>query len=152
MKYQFKTKEQDIKKYLFELKEACIIEHEDNWFKEKSHTKLYPNIEEAKSKVAKPYYWILNAIDNYEDEECEDKELAIIELAQLVFKTNYYSQKLTSETENIDAKKDLATSLSSFDISIDSIANQMMSMDTPKYARLELEQEEAIKKITEWTK
>tara|TARA_B100001142_G_scaffold180487_1_gene180088 strand:- start:317 stop:775 length:459 start_codon:yes stop_codon:yes gene_type:complete len=152
MKYQFKTKEQDIKKYLFELKEACIIEHEDNWFKEKSHTKLYPNLEEAKSKVAKPYYWILNAIDNYEDEECEDKELAIIELAQLVFKTNYYSQKLTSETENIDAKKDLATSLSSFDISIDSIANQMMSMDTPKYARLELEHEEAIKKITEWTK
>ena len=151
MKYQFKTKEQDIKKYLFELKEACIIEHEDNWFKEKSHTKLYPNLEEAKSKVAKPYYWILNAIDNYEDEECEDKELALIELAQLVFKTNYYSQKLTSETENIDAKKDLATSLSSFDISIDSIANQMMSMDTPKYARLELEQEEAIKKITEWT-
>ncbi len=152
MKYQFKTKEQDIKKYLFELKEACIIEHEDNWFKEKSHTKLYPNLEEAKSKVAKPYYWILNAIDNYEDEECEDKELAIIELAQLVFKTNYYSQKLTSETENIDAKKDLATSLYNLDISIDSIANQMMSMDTPKYARLELEQEEAIKKITEWTK
>ena len=152
MKYQFKTKEQDIKKYLFELKEACIIDHEDNWFKEKSHTKLYPNLEEAKSKVSKPYYWILNAIDNYEDEECEDKELAIIELAQLVFKTNYYSQKLTSETENIDAKKDLATSLSSFDISIDSIANQMMSMDTPKYARLELEHEEAIKKITEWTK
>ena len=152
MKYQFKTKEQDIKKYLFELKEACIIEHEDNWFKEKSHTKLYPNLEEAKSKVAKPYYWILNAIDNYEDEECQDKELALIELAQLVFKTNYYSQKLTSETENIDAKKDLATSLYNLDISIDSIANQMMSMDTPKYARLELEQEEAIKKITEWTK
>ena len=152
MKYQFKTEKQDIKKYLFELKEACIIEHEDNWFKEKSHTKLYPNLEEAKSKVAKPYYWILNAIDNYEDEECEDKELAIIELAQLVFKTNYYSQKLTSEKENIDAKKDLATSLYNLDISIDSIANQMMSMDTPKYARLELEQEEAIKKITEWTK
>ena len=98
MKYQFKTKEQDIKKYLFELKETCIIEHEDNWFKEKSHTKLYPNLEEAKSKVAKPYYWILNAIDNYEDEGCQDKELALIELAQLVFKTNYYSQKLTSET------------------------------------------------------
>ena len=152
MKYQFKTEKQDIKKYLFELKESCIIEHEDNWFKEKSHTKLYPNLEEAKSKVAKPYYWILNAIDNYEDEECQDKELALIELAQLVFKTNYYSQKLTSETENIDAKKDLATSLYNLDISIDSIANQMMSMDTPKYARLELEHEEAIKKITEWTK
>jgi hypothetical protein len=70
----------------------------------------------------------------------------------LVFKTNYYSQKLTSETENIDAKKDLASSLFNLDISIDSIATQMMSMDTPKYARLELEQEEAIKKITEWTK
>ena len=152
MKYPFNISKKELKDYLFELKEVCIIEHEDNWFKEKSHTKLYPNLEEAKSKVAKPYYWILNAIDNYEDEECEDKELAIIELAQLVFKTNYYSQKLTSETENIDAKKDLATSLSSFDISIDSIANQMMSMDTPKYARLELEQEEAIKKITEWTK
>ena len=152
MKYQFKTEKQDIKKYLFELKESCIIEHEDNWFKEKSHTKLYPNLEEAKSKVAKPYYWILNAIDNYEDEECQDKELALIELAQLVFKTNYYSHKLTSETENIDAKKDLATSLYSFDISIDNIAKQMMSMDTPKYARLELDQEEAIKKITEWTK
>ena len=152
MKYPFKNQDQDLEKYLFDLKETCIIEHEDNWFKEKSHTKLYPNIEEAMAKVAKPYYWILNAIDNYEDEECEDKELAIIELAQLVFKTNYYSQKLTSETENIDAKKDLATSLSSFDIPIDSIANQMMSMDTPKYARLELEQEEAIKKITEWTK
>ena len=152
MKYQFKIKEQDIKKYLFELKEACIIEHEDNWFKEKSHTKLYPNLEEAKSKVAKPYYWILNAIDNYEDEECQDKELALIELAQLVFKTNYYSQKLTSETENIDAKKDLVNSFYNLDISIDNIAKQMMSMDTPKYARLELEQEEAIKKITEWTK
>jgi hypothetical protein len=152
MKYQFKTEKQDIKKYLFELKESCIIEHEDNWFKEKSHTKLYPNLEEAKLKVAKPYYWILNAIDNYEDEECEDKELALIELAQLVFKTNYYSQKLTSETENIDAKKDLVNSFYNLDISIDNIAKQMMSMDTPKYARLELEQEEAIKKITEWTK
>ena len=152
MKYQFKTEKQDIKKYLFELKESCIIEHEDNWFKEKTHTKLYPNLEEAKSKVAKPYYWILNAIDNYEDEECQDKELALIELAQLVFKTNYYSQKLTSETENIDAKKDLANSFYNLDISIDNIAKQMMSMDTPKYARLELEQEEAIKKITEWTK
>ena len=70
----------------------------------------------------------------------------------MVFKTNYYSQKLTSETENIDAKKDLANSFYNLDISIDTIAKQMMSMDTPKYARLELEQEEAVKKITEWTK
>ena len=152
MKYPFKTDEHDINQYLFELKEECIIEHEDNWFKEKSHTKLYPNLEEAKSKVAKPYYWILNAIDKYEDEECDDKELALIELAQLVFKTNYYKQKLTSETENIEAKKDLASSLFSLGISVDSIATQMISMDTPKYARLEIEKEEAIKEISEWTR
>ena len=152
MKYPFKTDDHDINQYLFELKEECIIEHEDNWFKEKSHTKLYPNLEEAKSKVAKPYYWILNAIDKYEDEECDDKELALIELAQLVFKTNYYKQKLTSETENIEAKKDLASSLFSLGISLESIATQMISMDTPKYARLEIEKEEAIKEISEWTR
>ena len=152
MKYPFKTDDHDINQYLFELKEECIIEHEDNWFKEKSHTKLYPNLEEAKSKVAKPYYWILNAIDKYEDEECDDKELALIELAQLVFKTNYCKQKLTSETENIEAKKDLASSLFSLGISVDSIATQMISMDTPKYARLEIEKEEAIKEISEWTR
>ena len=152
MKYPFKTDDHDINQYLFELKEECIIEHEDNWFKEKSHTKLYPNLEEAKSKVAKPYYWILNAIDKYEDEECDDKELALIELAQLVFKTNYYKQKLTSETENIEAKKYLASSLFSLGISVDSIATQMISMDTPKYARLEIEKEEAIKEISEWTR
>ena len=152
MKYPFKTDDHDINQYLFELKEECIIEHEDNWFKEKSHTKLYPNLEEAKSKVAKQYYWILNAIDKYEDEECDDKELALIELAQLVFKTNYYKQKLTSETENIEAKKDLASSLFSLGISVDSIATQMISMDTPKYARLEIEKEEAIKEISEWTR
>ena len=152
MKYPLKTDDHDINQYLFELKEECIIEHEDNWFKEKSHTKLYPNLEEAKSKVAKQYYWILNAIDKYEDEECDDKELALIELAQLVFKTNYYKQKLTSETENIEAKKDLASSLFSLGISVDSIATQMISMDTPKYARLEIEKEEAIKEISEWTR
>ena len=152
MKYPFKTDDHDINQDLLELKEECIIEHEDNWFKEKSHTKLYPNLEEAKSKVAKPYYWILNAIDKYEDEECDDKELALIELAQLVFKTNYYKQKLTSETENIEAKKDLASSLFSLGIPVESIATQMISMDTPKYARLEIEKEEAIKEISEWTR
>ena len=65
MEYTFITNDDDLKKYLFNLKEECIIKHEDNWFKEKSHTKLYPNIDEAKAKVAKPYYWILNAIDKY---------------------------------------------------------------------------------------
>jgi len=132
MKYPFKTKEENIEKYLFELKEVCIIEHEDNWFKEKSHTKLYPNIDEAKSKVAKPYYWILNAIDNYENDDCENKELALAELAILVFKSNYYSQKLTSETENVEVKKVLVNFMSNCDLSIELIADQIASKDVIK--------------------
>ena len=150
MEYTFITKEDDLKKYLFNLKEECIIKHEDNWFKEKSHTKLYPNIDEAKAKVAKPYYWILNAIDKYEDNECEDKELALAELGILVFKTNYYSHKLTSDTENIEAKTDLAVSLINFGLSPEFVAEQMLSMETPKYARLNIDHDEAIKLIKSW--
>ena len=150
MKYPFKTKEEKIEKYLFELKEVCIIEHEDNWFKEKSHTKLYPNLDEAKSKVAKPYYWILNAIDNYENDDCEDKELALAELAILVFKSNYYSQKLTSETENIEAKKELVNFMSNCDLSIEFIADQIASKDVPKYARIEMDSKDVIKLISSW--
>ena len=152
MKYPFKKQDQDLKKYLFDLKETCIIEHEDNWFKEKSHTKLYPNIDEAKAKVAKPYYWILIAINKYEDENCEDKDAALIELGQLVFKTNYYSQKLTSKNNNEDAKKDLVNSLINLGISVDSISEQIVSMDTPKYARLDLDIEEAKKLVLSWIK
>ena len=152
MKYPFKNKDQDLEKYLFDLKEACIIEHEDNWFKEKSHTKLYPNIEEAKAKVAKPYYWVLNAIDKYEDENCEDKNTALIELGQLVFKTNYYSQKLTSENDNEEAKQDLVNSLINLGISVNNVSEQIVSMDTPKYARLDLDIEEAKKLILSWIK
>ena len=66
MKYPFNVEKKELKNYLFELKEVCIIEHEDNWFKEKSHTKLYPNVNEAKLKVAKPHYWIINAVEKYE--------------------------------------------------------------------------------------
>ena len=150
MEYTFITKDDDLKKYLFNLKEECIIKHEDNWFKEKSHTKLYPNIDEAKAKVAKPYYWILNAIDKYEDSECEDKELALAELGILVFKTNYYSQKLTSDAENIEAKTDLAVSLINFGLSPEFVAEQMLSMETPKYARLDINHDEAIKLIKSW--
>ena len=150
MEYTFITKDDDLKKYLFNLKEECIIKHEDNWFKEKSHTKLYPNIDEAKEKVAKPYYWILNAIDKYEDNECEDKELALAELGILVFKTNYYSQKLTSDTENIEAKTDLSTSLINFGLSPEFVAEQMLSMETPKYARLDMDLDQAIMLIKSW--
>ncbi len=150
MEYTFITKDDDLKKYLFNLKEECIIKHEDNWFKEKSHTKLYPNIDEAKAKVAKPYYWILNAIDKYEGNEYEDKELALAELGILVFKTNYYSQKLTSDTENIEAKTDLAISLINFGLSPEFVAEQMLSMETPKYARLNIDHDEAIKLIKSW--
>ena len=98
MKYAFKTQDEEIEKYLFNLKESCIIEHEDNWFKEKSHTKLYPNIEDAKAKIAKPHYWILNAIDEYES--ADEKNESLIALAILVFKSNYYSQKLVAADEN----------------------------------------------------
>ena len=150
MKYPFKTKEEKIQKYIFELKEVCIIEHEDNWFKEKSHTKLYPNLDEAKSKVAKPYYWILNAIDNYENDDCENKELALAELAILVFKSNYYSQKLTSETENIEAKKELVNFMSNCDLSIEFIADQIASKDVPKYARIEMDSKDVVKLISSW--
>ena len=150
MKYPFKTKEEKIQKYLFELKEVCIIEHEDNWFKEKSHTKLYPNLDEAKSKVAKPYYWILNAIDNYENDDCENKELALAELAILVFKSNYYSQKLTSETENIEAKKELVNFMSNCGLSIEFIAGQIASKDVPKYARIEMDSKDVVKLISSW--
>ena len=150
MEYTFITKDEDLKKYLFNLKEECIIKHEDNWFKEKSHTKLYPNIDEAKSKVAKPYYWILNAIDKYEDIECEDKDLALAELGILVFKTNYYSKKLTSDTENIEAKTDLAISLINLGLSPEFVAEQMLSMETPKYARLDMDHDEATILIKSW--
>ena len=150
MEYTFITKDENLKKYLFNLKEECIIKHEDNWFKEKSHTKLYPNIDEAKSKVAKPYYWILNAIDKYEDKECEDKDLALAELGILVFKTNYYSKKLTSDTENIEAKTDLAISLINFGLSPEFVAEQMLSMEIPKYARLDMNLNEAIVLIKSW--
>ena len=111
---------------------------------------ILDNLEEAKAKVGKPHYWILNAIDKYEDEECEDIQIALIELGQLVFKTNYYSQKLTSENENEDAKKNLAGSLKNLDISIETIAEQMISMDTPKYARLEMSKEDASSLIASW--
>lgn len=150
MKYPFKKKDETLDTYIFNLKETCIVEHEDNWFKEKSHTKLYPNIEEAKLKISKPHYWILNLIDEYEDPNCEDKELKLIELGQLVFKSNYYSKKLTSETPNEEAKIDLAQSLNNLGISINKISEQMTSMDTPKYARLNLELNDAKSLITAW--
>ena len=149
MKYIFNTSNKPLKDYLFELKEICIIEHEDNWFKEKTHTKLYPNIEDAKAKVAKPHYWILNSIDDYE--ESDDKEAALFDLGQLVFKSNYYSQKLTSENENLEAKKDLVSSLLSLGLPLDKISEQIISMDTPKYARLEVSKDEALAIITEWS-
>jgi len=150
MKYPFKKKDETLNTYIFNLKETCIVEHEDNWFKEKSHTKLYPNIEEAKLKISKPHYWILNLIDEYEDPNCEDKELKLIELGQLVFKSNYYSKKLTSETPNEEAKIDLAQSLNNLGISVNKISEQMISMDTPKYARLDLELNDAKSLITSW--
>lgn len=150
MKYPFIKKDQDLNKYLFDLKETCIFEHEENWYKEKSHTKLYPNIEEAKGRVSKPYYWILNAIDNYEDDGNENKGAALLELGQLVFKTNYYSYKLTSNSDNVEAKKVLINSLINLGISVDVVSQHMISMDTPKYARLDLNIEKSKELILSW--
>ena len=149
MKYIFNTSNKPLKDYLFELKEICIIEHEDNWFKDKSHTKLYPNIEDAKAKIAKPHYWILNSIDKYEDSE--NKEAALFELGQLVFKTNYFDQKLTSENENLEAKIQLVSSLASLELPLAKIAEQIISMDTPKYARLDVSLEEALEFVSDWS-
>jgi hypothetical protein len=142
MKYAFKKKDEDLKKYLFNLKESCIIEHEDNWFKEKSHTKLYPNIEDAKAKIAKPHYWILNAIDEYES--AVEKNESLIALAILVFKSNYYSQKLVAADENLEAKKDLINFMSNLGIGVDEICKILPSMDTPAYARVDLEHSELL--------
>jgi len=140
MKYLFKHKDEDLNNYLFNLKEECIIEHEDNWFKEKSHTKLYPNIEDAKAKIGKPHYWILNAIDEYE--LAENKSVAMIALALLVFKSNYYSQKLVSSDNNLEAKKTLIEYMSNLGISFDEICETIVSMDTPAYARIDLDKDE----------
>ena len=140
MQYPFIKKDEELKKYLFNLKEVCIIEHEDNWFKEKTHTKLYPNLEDAKAKVGRPHYWILNAIDEYE--ESDNQEEAMISLAILVFKSNYYSQKLVSSDENLEAKKDLITYLSNLGIEIDKICECISSMDAPAYARVELDKKD----------
>ena len=142
MKYAFKTQDEELEKYLFNLKESCIIEHEDNWFKEKSHTKLYPNIEDAKAKIAKPHYWILNAIDEYES--ADEKSESLIALAILVFKSNYYSQKLVAADENLEAKKDLINYLDNLGIGVDEICKTMTSMDAPAYARIDLEDEELL--------
>ncbi|NDE95397.1 MAG: hypothetical protein EB063_03865, partial [Proteobacteria bacterium] len=77
-------------------------------------------------------------------------ELALAELGILVFKTNYYSQKLTSDTENIEAKTDLAVSLINFGLSPEFVAEQMLSMETPKYARLDMDLDQAIMLIKSW--
>jgi hypothetical protein len=140
MKYAFKTQDEELEKYLFNLKESCIIEHEDNWFKEKSHTKLYPNIEDAKAKIAKPHYWILNAIDEYES--ADEKNEALIALAILVFKSNYYSQKLVAADENLEAKKDLINYMANLGIGVDEICKTLPSMDVPAYTRVALEDDE----------
>ncbi|MDG1247773.1 MAG: hypothetical protein P8O14_00200 [SAR86 cluster bacterium] len=148
MQYPFIQKDEELKKYLFNLKEVCIIEHEDNWFKEKTHTKLYPNLEDAKAKIGRPHYWILNAIDEYE--ESDNQEEAMIALAILVFKSNYYSQKLVSSDENLEAKKDLITYLSNLGIEIDKICECISSMDAPAYARVELDTKDLSKFVKQF--
>ena len=150
MRLPFKANDETNEEYIAVIKELCIIQHEDTWYKDKSHAVLYPDLEDAKKKVAKPQYWILNSIDEYD--VAEDKQSALLAMAQIVFNTNNYSEKLVSENENIEAKTELAQSLVNFDIHISAIAEHMISMDVPKYARLMMDAATAETQIADWLK
>jgi len=150
MRLPFKANDETTEEYIAVIKELCIIQHEDTWYKDKSHAVLYPDLEDAKKKVAKPHYWILNSIDEYD--AAEDKQPALLAMAQIVFNTNNYSEKLVSENENIEAKTELAQSLVNFDIEMSAIAEHMISMDVPKYARLMMDAATAETQIAEWLK
>ena len=150
MRLPFKANDETTEEYISVIKELCIIQHEDTWYKDKSHAVLFPDLEDAKKKVAKPHYWILNSIDEYD--AAEDKQPALLAMAQIVFNTNNYSEKLVSENENIEAKTELAQSLVNFDIEIPVIAEHMISMDVPKYARLMMDAATAETHISEWLK
>ena len=150
MRLPFKANDETTEEYIAVIKELCIIQHEDTWYKDKSHAVLYPDLEDAKKKVAKPQYWILNSIDEYD--VAEDKQSALLAMAQIVFNTNNYSEKLVSENENIEAKTELAQSLVNFDIDIPAIAEHMISMDVPKYARLMMDAATAENQIVDWLK
>ena len=150
MRLPFKANDETTEEYIAVIKELCIIQHEDTWYKDKSHAVLYPDLEDAKKKVAKPHYWILNSIDEYD--AAEDKQSALLAMAQIVFNTNNYSEKLVSENENIEAKTELAQSLVNFDIEMSAIAEHMISMDVPKYARLMMDAANAETQIAEWLK
>ena len=150
MRLPFKANDETTEEYIAVIKELCIIQHEDTWYKDKSHAVLYPDLEDAKKKVAKPHYWILNSIDEYDADE--DKQPALLAMAQIVFNTNNYSEKLVSENENIEAKTELVQSLVNFDIEMPAIAEHMVSMDVPKYARLMMDAATAETQITEWLK
>ena len=93
---------------------------------------------------------MINAVEKKEDEEWEGKELDLMELGQLVFESNYYAQKWTSETENADAKQDLVSSLRFLNIPDSVIATQIVSMNTPKYARFEMSEDDALALISSW--
>ena len=150
MRLPFKANDETTEEYISVIKELCIIQHEDTWYKDKSHAVLFPDLEDAKKKVAKPHYWILNSIDEYD--AAEDKQTALLAMAQIVFNTNNYSEKLVSENENIEAKTELAQSLLNFEIEIPVIAEHMISMDVPKYARLMMDAATAETHISEWLK
>jgi hypothetical protein len=150
MRLPFKANDETTEEYISVIKELCIIQHEDTWYKDKSHAVLFPDLEDAKKKVAKPHYWILNSIDEYD--AAEDKQPALLAMAQIVFNTNNYSEKLVSENENIEAKTELAQSLLNFEIEIPVIAEHMISMDVPKYARLMSDAATAETQISEWLK
>ena len=51
MRLPFKANDETTEEYIAVIKELCIIQHEDTWYKDKSHAVLYPDLEDAKKKV-----------------------------------------------------------------------------------------------------
>ena len=56
MRLPFKANDETTEEYISVIKELCIIQHEDTWYKDKSHAVLFPDLDDAKKKDAKPHY------------------------------------------------------------------------------------------------
>jgi hypothetical protein len=50
MRLPFKANDETTEEYISVIKELCIIQHEDTWYKDKSHAVLFPDLEDAKKE------------------------------------------------------------------------------------------------------
>ena len=88
---------------------------------------------------------LINPEGNYEETlfvQGKDKEW----YSELSYWWRFYRKT----RNNIEAKTDLATSLINFGLSPEFVAEQMLSMETPKYARLDMDLDQAIMLIKSW--